>query len=250
MTLLSFHNRPEVKEFYSKRMAAHIAADDLKQSYGYWEDGKGCSVGCAIHSSDHSAYEREDGPGLPEWLARLQDVLFEGLETKEARQFSAQFFPAIPVGVNLESVKWKFCAFLMRENIERVSSLDIDKSTKRSVVDALHRVLALHERAAETGVWDALAAESVWSAAESAWSAAWSAARSARSAARSARSAAESARSAAWSAAESAESVWSAAESAAESVWSAARSAAWRAAWSAAYKRYADHLLSLLKEAK
>lgn len=255
--MLSFHNDPAVKAFYVKRMADHLAADEVRQNYGYWEDGKGCSVGCTIHSGDHSAYEREDGPGLPEWLALLQDALFEGLTPAAAMEFTAHFFPAIPVGVDLDPVKWRFCAFLMRENLERVSALDIDASLKQKVLSAVQQVLALLERTLATGACDLAAAESARSAAESARSVAWSAASAASSAAHAAAESAvwsvESARSVAWSVARSArsawsvESAWSAAESVAWSAWSA--KSAWSVAESAAYKRYADQLLALLQAA-
>ncbi|HOA79914.1 MAG TPA: hypothetical protein PKK61_02470, partial [Defluviitaleaceae bacterium] len=180
--------------------------------------------------------------GIPEWLAHIQDSLFEGLPIGDNSQFAVDFLESIPVGVNLESVKWKFCAFLMRENIERVLSFsDMSCSIRDKSLSAIRAVLALHEKAIEIG-------DFYYNSDECA------AARSAAEFAAAARSAAASA---AWSAAASA--AWSAAESAA---WSAAkaaaRSAAKAAAWSAesgsdtevAYKRYSVELIRLLKEAK
>jgi cellobiose phosphorylase len=135
--------------------------------------------------------------------------------------FPTQFLEAIPVGVNLEPVRWKFALMLLGENAERVKSLEIYEAVKTQVLEAIEQVAALHLAAIETGEWNDSAAESAesaaWSAAWSAWSAAWSA------------------QSAAWSA-----------QSAAES----AESAAWSAADSAAYGRYADALLEMLRAAK
>lgn len=65
-TLRSFHGDPAVKEKYLGRVRAHAAADELIHGV-YWEGGKGCAVGCTVHSGDHTAYEVE--LGLPEWLA-------------------------------------------------------------------------------------------------------------------------------------------------------------------------------------
>jgi hypothetical protein len=248
---LSFKSDPLIKQQLIKRMDHHIAADNLLQK-ATGANGKGCTVWCALNNGElHKGYDHSAFPdilGLPEWLARLQDTIFEGLGVDDAKAFSSAWPKAIPVGKNLEPVKWRFCAFVMKENIERVLLLDIDDSLKKQVVDSINGVLSLHERAATTGIWDRSAAGS---AAESARSAAWSAA---RSAAESARSAARSAAgSAAGSAAESAaESARAAAGSAAESARSAARSAAGSAAESArsaAYRRYADELLRLLAEA-
>jgi hypothetical protein len=234
--MLTFKNDPTIKDALVSRMKKHIELDELvKGATG--QDGKGCTVWCALNNGDmnhgynHAAFESI--LGLPEWLARLQDTIFEGLSVEDAKWFSSQWVTAIPVGRDITRVKWKFCAFIMKENIERVLLLDISDDLKKQVVDAINGVLNIHTSAAETGIFSESAARSAWSAARSAAESAWSA----ESAARSAWSA--------WSAAESAES---AAWSAARSAWSAARSAA-RSAWSAAYKRYAVELLRLLSEA-
>ncbi len=183
---------------------------------GKW---KGCAVGCSIHSlniqlkknyetNNHKVYET--ALGIPEWLARLEDTIFEGLTVEESKLWPERFAKAIPVGVNLEPVKWKFCSYLLKDNIDRVLTLNISDDLKKQVVDAIRQVLVVHQEAIKTGEFSESAARS----------AAWSAARSA-----------------AWSAA------WSAAESAAES-------AAWSATRSATYTKYAKELLRLLKSVK
>jgi hypothetical protein len=193
--LVSFNGDENLKKMMLEETVKHRKADAIVQGrYGdsKEENFKGCAVGCAIHSlnarlgknynnSDHSVYEKE--LGLPEWLARIEDTIFEGLPVSDAKKWPEQFIEAIPVGVNLESVKWKFCAFILKENIERTLSLKISDDLKKQVVDSIRGVLSLHENAIETGVWNESAAESARSAARSA----------AESAAESARSAAESA---------------------------------------------------------
>ena len=252
--LTSYKNDPKLKKLFVAEIENHRKQDQIIQGTYGKENGvwKGCAVGCSIHSlniklgksyktDDHSVYEKE--LGIPEWLARLEDTIFEGLPEKDAVNWPTQFAKAVPVGVNLGPVKWKFYAYLMKENIERVLTLNISDELKKQVVDAIRGVLAVHESAIETGIWNESAAWSAaWSAARSAAaSAAWSAARSAESA-ESAASAAESA------AASAASAAWSAA-------WSAARSAAWSAesaaesAESVAYTKHAKELLRLLKEA-
>ena len=177
MELKSFHGDPKIKEFYLTRIRQHAANDEIIHGT-YWEQGRGCAIGCVIHSADHTAYE--DELGIPEWLARLEDQLFEGQSNGDAKQFAVAFLEAIPVGVNLAPLKWQFCAFLLKENIECVVTLAIFDDLKTHVVSAIRQVLACHETALQTGTWDESAAKS---AAESAWSAAESAAWSARSAA-------------------------------------------------------------------
>ena len=248
-TMLTYFNDPKLKEMIVEEMKNHQKQDQIiKGTYGK-QNGvwKGCAVGCAIHSinlrlgkefptDNHRVYE--EAIGVPEWLARLQDTIFEGLPDKENSQFAVDLLEAIPVGVNLDKVKWKFCAIILKENIDRVLALKIKDELKEQVVKSIQQCLNLHEEAIKTGIWDRSAAESAARSAESAAESAWSAARSAESAAWSAESAARSV--------ESVESAaWSAARSAAES---AARSAA-ESAESAAYQRYAKELLRLLREA-
>ncbi len=224
--LLSFHGDKKIKQLYVSRLKAHAKADELIKGR-YWEDGKGCAVGCTIHSNQHKAYETE--LGLPEWLARLEDKIFEGLSNNEAKKFAVDFLLSIPIGKNLDKVKWQFCSFVLKDNLKLVQKLQISEELKKQVSEAIRGSESLHSKAIKTGVWDESAARSAESAAWSAESAA-SAALSAASAALSAESAALSAESAAWSAASAA---WS------------AESAAWSAA-SAARRAEPDHFLNLV----
>src|SRR5258708_976960 len=221
MNLISYKNDKNLKKIFLEEIIKHRKADQIVQGTYGRENGiwKGCAVGCSIHSlnirlnktystSDHSVYETE--LGIPEWLARLEDGIFEGLSVEEAKLWPEKFAKAIPVGVNLEPVKWKFSTYLLKENIDRVLSLDnISDELKKQVVDSIRGVLKIYEDAIKSGEWNGSAAEL------------------ARSAARSAEAAKSAAKSAAWLAAESA--ARSAAESAAwsaEAAWSAASSAA------------------------
>ncbi len=204
-TLISYKGSIKLKKDFVREVGKHRKADMLVQGTYGSENGhwKGCAVACSLRSlailnkeelvneyNQHVQYETK--LGLPEWLARLEDTIFEGLPKEDAMKWPEQFAKAIPVGVNLEPVKWKITIFILKENIERVLTLKIEDSLKEQVVKAIQGVLKLNEDAIETGTWNEGAAESAWSAA---WSA-WSASESARSAAWSA----ESARSAAWSA--------------------------------------------------
>ena len=65
-TLLSFHSDPSVKKKYLSRVEAHAKADEIIHGT-YWENGKGCAVGCTIHSGRHQDYETE--LGIPRRLA-------------------------------------------------------------------------------------------------------------------------------------------------------------------------------------
>ena len=182
--LVAYHNDAAVKTAIMAQLAAHRAADEIVQGQ-YWENGKGCAVGCTIHGSDHMEYEPRFG--VPVMLARLEDRIFEGLSNGKASAWPERFMGAIKPGQDLSRVGWHFLHWLLTD--ETVNP-GINHPTVKDAVKRCADVLAtlkVGETADESAAWSA--ASAAWSAAESA---AWSAARSA-----------------AWSAAESA--AWSAA---------------------------------------
>lgn len=103
----AFHGDPEVKAKYLRRVINHQRLDSIVQGT-YWEDHKGCAVGCTLHSPEddylrfdegdiHVAYESE--LGLPEWVAELEDFIFEQLtDPTIIRDWPLRFLEVIPVG--------------------------------------------------------------------------------------------------------------------------------------------------------
>ena len=78
---LSFPQGPAQKADLLAVYDRHIAADTLVAGHGYWRDGKGCAVGCALHDlmpeaipDDHAALGTIIGG---EAIARLLDFYFE-----------------------------------------------------------------------------------------------------------------------------------------------------------------------------
>ena len=45
--LRAFRNDPKLKAKYLERVMAHEKADEIIQGI-YWQDGKGCAVGCTL----------------------------------------------------------------------------------------------------------------------------------------------------------------------------------------------------------
>ncbi len=255
----AFHGSSEIKDKYVARLKAHHAADEIMQGIG-WENGKGCAVGCTLNNHDHSAYPSE--LGLPVWLARLQDRIFEGLPPKDAKDFAVAFLDSIPVGADVANVRWKLASLRHRRDRERF--IGRKESYIPELIAALDQAISYCESEEKTelarlAAFSAakLAAWAADSASRSAYSAysAESVAESAESVAESARSAAESAawsaESAAWAAESAAGSAWLAAESALSAAWSAdsASRSAFLAAKSDHYIWEAENLLRLLSEA-
>lgn len=221
----SFHSDIKVKEKYLKRVKAHAVADEIIKGR-YWVEGKGCAVGCTIHSNNHNAYESE--LGIPEWLARVEDTIFEGLPNEKAKSWPQYFLESIPIGKDLNQIKVTFIIFILESNTH------FDRKKFPDAAKAIDDILVLYKagKTPQTHIEEFVAAES----------AAWSA----RSAARAAESAARSAESAGWSAESAARA---ASRSAAWSAESAAKSASWSIR-SAAYEKFADKLLELLRGVK
>jgi hypothetical protein len=220
--MLAFHSKSEEKASILKQLRAHAKADEIVKGQ-YWEGGKGCAVGCTIHSNHHVEYEARFG--IPQMLARLEDCIFEGLPNVEAKKWPVRFMMAIEPGVDLSRVGWKFLYWVLTDP-------ETNPGIEHPLVkDAVKRCADVLMPLTKGDPFDASAAWSAASAASAAWSA-------------------ESAASAAWSAAKSAASAASAAKSAAKSAAESAASAAESAAKSAAYVRMSKKLLDLLKEAK
>jgi hypothetical protein len=225
----AFHNDVNIQKKYLDRIYAHAKADNFIKGK-YWENGKGCAVGCTIESDNHKAYETE--LGVPEWLARLEDTIFENLPNDLAKKWPVQFLEAINLGSDLENIKKPFIIYLMNENLKSIRSCvyNVEKNPEvKKAIDLVEAAILQMIEAQESCDADKI-------------SAAESAARSA------ARSAVWSAESAAESAARSAESTRSAAESAVWSAESAARSA--ESTRSAAFQNHANKILELIRACK
>jgi hypothetical protein len=127
----AFLGEHSVKEKYLQRVRAHRLADEIVKGR-YWENGKGCAVGCTIHASDHSAFERE--LGIPQGIAHLEDAIFEMLPNEQALLWPEQFLEAIYVGADLSLVGWKFLAWLVPLTLERYGNAEVTKSCQPAIV--------------------------------------------------------------------------------------------------------------------
>jgi hypothetical protein len=140
--LLAFHGSQEVKEKYLSRVRAHIAADEVIHGT-YWEKGKGCAVGCTIHSGNHKAYEKE--LGIPMILARLEDGIFESLENGRAKKWPEQFLSFIPVGADLSLIWSQFAVWLLTDEkwgVIQFAKTPASKKAIQDVSDAYSKVVA------------------------------------------------------------------------------------------------------------
>jgi len=181
--MLTFHNDPNLKLKYVQRFEAHRKMDEVIQGTGF-ENGRGCFVGCTLNKYEYSAFETE--LGWPEWLAYIADSIFEGLPEEEAPQFGTDLLEAVPVGVDLEPVRWKLA---IKRHERQLMMLKVNtEEYAEQVRQAIQQVIEYCEyqlagtateeqrKTTEFAAWTAAfaASESVFFA-ESARSAAWSA---------------------------------------------------------------------------
>jgi hypothetical protein len=117
--MLSFHSDPAIKSHYLARVAGHADADEIVKGQ-YWENGKGCAVGCTIHGETHESFERE--LGVPQMLAWLEDVIFEGLPNRLSKTWPERYLSSIAPGRDLSPVGWQFLHWLLTES--RLSEFD------------------------------------------------------------------------------------------------------------------------------
>ena len=190
--ITTFFNEPKLKEAVIRQLREHKRLDQITQQI-YWEDGRGCHLGCLTHINSscgdpHKATERLFG--IPLRVTYWLEAVFEGLSIGQAKKWVIESTEAIPCGGDLKLAHHHFAVWLLdpATGINKITNINRD---------AIALVQALHIRA--------VGGESI---SDREWS---------------------GARSAAWSAAESAVwAAWSAAESAVWAAWSRARSAAWK----------------------
>lgn len=173
--MLSFHNDAAIKEKYLSRVRSHRKMDNILQRIG-WQNGKGCAVGCTLENYGHSRYPIE--LGLPEWLARLEDAIFEGLPNELAMYWPENFLQSIPVGIDVEIVKHKIAIKrldrllkIQQENLGKYDST-LDNIISK-IISAIEVVKKCHKSEINKNYCDWINASSE---AEAAWLAAssWS----------------------------------------------------------------------------
>ena len=165
MQLQAFNNDEVFRQQMIEAAVAHRLADEFIA--GTYVDRvlpgggfRGCSVGCSLYDvqvlrgyhrqadyGDHALLARE--LGLPQFLVRLQDTIFEGLPEVERYQWTERLYRAIPVGADLTTVLPKFLLRILD---------DLPKTNRPDVTDAVNGVRVLLREWTATGEVDLRAA--------------------------------------------------------------------------------------------
>lgn len=194
--MLAFVGTVVSKQDMLAELVAHAEADELVKGQ-YWEDGKGCAIGCVLESIrkirgyktiDHTSHgTAEDETNIPEMVWHLVDSIFEGLPNRSAKEWPMRFTRSIAHGADLSLVGWQFLHWLLTD--KRVNP-GIDHDLVRDAVRRCADVLAplakggpakagagksAASAASAVSAASAASAASVARAAEGAASAAWAA---------------------------------------------------------------------------
>lgn len=154
MTLVAYHGREADKLNILSQLTKHRDADELVKGK-YWENGKGCAVGCTIYSGNHAEYEHRFG--IPQMLAQLEDCIFEGLPNERAKEWPIVFMSAIRPGADLSRVGWQFLHWLLTdETVNPGINHPLVKDAVRQCADVLIP-LTKGERIDQSAAWSAAA---------------------------------------------------------------------------------------------
>jgi hypothetical protein len=201
MEMRTFVNTLESHEAFVKEITWHLEADAKARLKGkavivqqtYWEGngvGKGCHVGCTLHhfakkhdisQSDHSAYETLFG--IPQTLARLFDVIHEGLDADETPAFLQAVRDTIKPNQDLSMVWPKLALWILagEDNPHRLNQHESVKEAIGQVADVYRKWLEIGTPDSYAAADAAYAADAARAAARAAY-AAYAAARAARAA--------------------------------------------------------------------
>jgi hypothetical protein len=120
------------KQVFRAEMLAHQEADAFLQGIYILRNGednalKGCTIGCGIESINRltgsvfnhsSSDDLAEALGWPVWLADLSEMIFEGLDYKDARNWSLRLVDAIPENVDVDAVKNQLISYIIKDHPE------------------------------------------------------------------------------------------------------------------------------------
>lgn len=159
----SWNKEPSL--FFVERPKKMVKKKMWVQSYGKNTDGTFGGGAWGQIKYDHQAYETE--LGIPEWLARVEDTLFEGMAEEKSRTWPKHFLAAIPTGINLEQIKTPFIIFILKKCLASLDECQFDPGkftdVKKAVEgsrSAIIEMIRCHENsidlsAAESAAWAA-----------------------------------------------------------------------------------------------
>jgi hypothetical protein len=169
--MIVLQENPHLAGLVRERLERHYAADEIIKGV-YWQEGKGCAVGCITESNEPYSSPIWNDIGIGLFLPKLCDTIFEGLPDKLAKEFPIRFWTAIESakGKDLGLVHWKFLHWLLSDELRQYHDHEI---VGESIVDVMNGIELL-------AIGKSWANAVAYAAANAAYAAARAAARAAR----------------------------------------------------------------------
>jgi hypothetical protein len=90
----------------------------------------------------------EESFGIPSWVCHIKPLFFNIFKKDEGDKFELDLLRAIPIGVNLEPVKWKFFSYMLSECIDMLRKQTGNESflkEKNAIMPLLEKTKGLYE---------------------------------------------------------------------------------------------------------
>jgi hypothetical protein len=142
-TMQAYLNDPSLKEKILQQLQQHYDADEIIKGV-YWENGKGCAIGCILHDQNGNHWRFESELGIPMILAELIDGLFEALPNAVAKEWPLKIMSTFETGRDYSNVWYKFVIWLLideQEGIIRFSKNDNTRKVILTIVNAHQKYL-------------------------------------------------------------------------------------------------------------
>ncbi len=148
--MLAYRQGIKKEEFVSEMKRHQVLDAFVKGTYEKREEGKafrGCAVGCGIESinrlkgkslSNSSHRDLSENLGIPFWLARVQDTIFEGVGAERVKTWPVEFAEALRPGRNYERTLRPFLVIVVKSTLK-----DFDHKKSPDVAKAVKKVIRL-----------------------------------------------------------------------------------------------------------
>jgi len=84
--IFAWHNEPKLKAAAMARLREHRRMDAIVKGV-YWNNGRGCQLGCLTHSSGNPHEDAQRLFGLPLRVGYWLESVFEGLPEHECEDW-------------------------------------------------------------------------------------------------------------------------------------------------------------------
>jgi len=166
--MIVLQENPHLAEVVRNRLESHYDADEFIKGV-YWENGKGCAVGCMTESINPYDSSLWDDLGIGLFLPKFCDAIFEGLPNDEAKEWPLRFWTAIESakGKDLGLVHWKFLHWILDDQLKKFHTHKIVgealKEVSKGISDLANGLMWTASAATYSAVRDACAATTAYS---------------------------------------------------------------------------------------